>query len=102
MACRLVKETHIRFALVALIPALAFWGLDAFYLRHGRLFRQLYTLNRSRRVIEVDIAGAEKKIRQAEFFLWHLENASKEYRHEVGNTEPMEFYFSACLSAAQS
>ena len=27
---------------IALIPALAFWGLDAYYLRQERLFRALY------------------------------------------------------------
>jgi len=36
------KETEAKFALIALLPALAFWGLDAFYLRHERLFRRLY------------------------------------------------------------
>ena len=30
------------FLLIALIPALAFWGLDAYYLRQERLFRALY------------------------------------------------------------
>jgi len=29
-------------ALIALIPAVVFWGLDAYYLRQERLFRQLY------------------------------------------------------------
>jgi hypothetical protein len=29
-------------AAVALLPALAFWGLDAYYLRQERLFRALY------------------------------------------------------------
>lgn len=28
--------------LIALIPALIFWGLDAFYLRQERLYRKLY------------------------------------------------------------
>jgi len=27
---------------IAIFPALAFWGLDAYYLRQERLFRQLY------------------------------------------------------------
>ena len=31
-----------RFLLVALLPALTFWGLDAYYLRQERLFRKLY------------------------------------------------------------
>ena len=30
-------------AAVALLPALAFWGLDAYYLRQERLFRALYS-----------------------------------------------------------
>lgn len=30
------------YLLVALIPTLAFWGLDGYYLRQERLFRQLY------------------------------------------------------------
>ena len=30
------------FLLIALIPAVAFWGLDAYYLRQERLFRALY------------------------------------------------------------
>lgn len=32
--------THLIF--LALIPALIFWGLDAYYLRQERLFRKLY------------------------------------------------------------
>jgi hypothetical protein len=36
------KDSEARFALVALLPALSFWGLDAYYLRYERLFRQLY------------------------------------------------------------
>jgi hypothetical protein len=49
----------------------------------------------------IDFAGAEKKLRQAEFFLHHLVQASAEMK--AGHpTEPLEFYFSACLTAAQS
>lgn len=36
------KEAEARFALVALLPAMSFWGLDAYYLRYERLFRRLY------------------------------------------------------------
>jgi hypothetical protein len=54
-----------------------------------------------------DIAGAEKKLRQAEFFLAWLDEASKEYqggnpRGGANDAERLEFYFSACLTAAQS
>lgn len=33
---------EVGFALLALLPALVFWGLDAFYLRQERLFRALH------------------------------------------------------------
>jgi hypothetical protein len=36
------NDTNPSFALIALFPALAFWGLDAYYLRQERLFRKLY------------------------------------------------------------
>ncbi len=35
-----------RFIVVALYPALAFWILDAYYLRQERLFRDLYDMVR--------------------------------------------------------
>jgi hypothetical protein len=37
-----VAEEKRRFAFLALLPALALWGLDAFYLRQERLFRGLH------------------------------------------------------------
>lgn len=36
------KEGDFRYFLVALVPAIAFWGLDSYYLRQERLFRKLY------------------------------------------------------------
>ena len=36
------KDTDPRFAVLALFPAMAFWALDAYYLRQERLFRELY------------------------------------------------------------
>jgi hypothetical protein len=57
---------------------------------------------------KADIAGAEKKLRQAEFFLGWLEQTSKEIAYQganpgrSGEPEHLEYYFSACLSAAQS
>jgi hypothetical protein len=36
------KDTDLRFSVLALIPPLIFWGLDAYYLRLERLFRALY------------------------------------------------------------
>ena len=36
------KDSSRAFAIIALFPALSFWGLDAYYLRQDRLFRKLY------------------------------------------------------------
>jgi hypothetical protein len=36
------KTENSRFLLVAGVPAIFFWGLDAYYLRQERLFRHLY------------------------------------------------------------
>jgi len=36
------KGTERRFAIVAYLPIVAFWLLDAYYLRQERLFRALY------------------------------------------------------------
>jgi hypothetical protein len=50
------KETSRAYALVALGPALIFWGLDAYYLQRERLFRMLYDHVRS------DLIGASSSI----------------------------------------
>lgn len=36
------NDARAAFAAVALLPALSFWGLDAYYLRQEHLFRKLY------------------------------------------------------------
>lgn len=36
------KEANAAYIFVGLLPALAFWGLDAYHLRQERLFRALY------------------------------------------------------------
>ena len=35
-------KSNLIFAILALFPALSFWGLDAYYLRQEKLFRKLY------------------------------------------------------------
>jgi len=37
-----VNNPSVYLIFIAIFPALAFWGLDAYYLRQERLFRQLY------------------------------------------------------------
>lgn len=36
------KDEAVDFAFIALFPAVMFWGLDGFFLRQERLFRELY------------------------------------------------------------
>ncbi len=36
------NQSCVALAAVALLPAVTFWGLDAYYLRQERLFRRLY------------------------------------------------------------
>lgn len=54
----------------------------------------------------VDIDRATKKLRQAEFFLWHLTDASRAWsgnpRAQGDAAEQLEFWFSACLSSTRS
>lgn len=37
-----VKDSNTRFVMVAFLPSVVFWVLDAYYLRQERLFRKLY------------------------------------------------------------
>jgi len=41
------KDANLKFAALALFPALSFWAADAYYLRQERLFRRLYDHIRS-------------------------------------------------------
>jgi hypothetical protein len=46
------KDSSPGFAIIAFYPALAFWGLDAYYLRQERRFRALYDAVRKDVVVE--------------------------------------------------
>lgn len=37
-----VKDSNTRFIMIAFLPVLTFWMLDAYYLHQERLFRKLY------------------------------------------------------------
>ena len=50
------KETNHQFWLIALVPALTFWGLDAYFLRQERLFRFLYDDVRLKEEAEIDFS----------------------------------------------
>jgi hypothetical protein len=44
------------FVLIAFLPAIVFWGLDAYYLRQERLFRALYNDVASKKEEEIDFS----------------------------------------------
>lgn len=48
------KKGRPEYVLVAFIPAMAFWGLDAYYGRQERLFRRLYDAVRTAPSSEVE------------------------------------------------
>jgi hypothetical protein len=61
-------------------------------------------LEAARRAAPPDVPGAEWKLRQAQFFLNHLQHAAPPTGSEISGEalEALKNYFSACLSATQS
>jgi len=49
-----LKDLSSVYLYLAILPALAFWGLDAYYLRQERLFRELYNSIRKTKRKEID------------------------------------------------
>jgi len=47
------RDSQALFVYLAYFPAIAFWGLDAYFLRQERLFRRLY--DRVRQLDETDV-----------------------------------------------
>ncbi len=69
--------------------------------------QKLQGTNRRVRRTTVDIGNADMKLRQADFFLSHLEAAPRQIAKSLARATPdqseiLHYYFSACLSAAQS
>ena len=50
------KESNQKFAWLALIPAVVFWGLDGYFLWEERLYRQLYDQVRRRGPSKIDFS----------------------------------------------
>lgn len=49
-----LKDLSSSYLYLAILPALAFWGLDAYYLRQERLFRELYDSIRKTKRKDID------------------------------------------------
>jgi hypothetical protein len=62
-------DSRQEFAFLALLPAIVFWGLDAYYLRQERLFRKLYDdiraapLGTLKDTFSMDTSPYESKVR---------------------------------------
>ncbi|QDT25133.1 hypothetical protein Enr10x_04270 [Gimesia panareensis] len=50
------KDTDIRYILIAYVPTIAFWILDAYYLQQERLFRDLYKQVASKQEGDIDFS----------------------------------------------
>lgn len=48
------KEADKMYFLIAYVPIIVFWGLDAYYLLQERLYRSLYNKVRNMKEIEID------------------------------------------------
>lgn len=49
-----LKDLSSSYIYLAILPAFAFWGLDAYYLRQERLFRKLYDSIRKTKRKDID------------------------------------------------
>ncbi|MBN2101984.1 MAG: hypothetical protein JW716_03885 [Candidatus Aenigmarchaeota archaeon] len=59
-AVSITKNQNL-FLILALLPAIAFWGLDSYYLRKEKLFRELYNFVRMRDKSLIDPYSLETK-----------------------------------------
>lgn len=50
------KDADANFVIVAYLPAISFWVLDAFYLAQERLYRALYDEVRAKAEVEIDFS----------------------------------------------
>jgi len=56
-----LKDLSSAYLYLAILPAIAFLGLDAYYLRQERLFRKLYNLVRKTKREEIDPYSLDTK-----------------------------------------
>lgn len=64
------SETQVRFAVLALLPAIAFWVLDAYYLRQEHLFRNLYDRIRTAPDVELSADPYSMSTKNVEQVSW--------------------------------
>ena len=60
-----LNKLSYKYLFLAILPAIAFWGLDAYYLYQERLFRELYDHVRKNKKESIDFYSLDtKKVRQ--------------------------------------
>lgn len=57
------RDANVRFVLLAYIPAVAFWGLDGYFLAVERAYRRLYDRVRQQSDEEIDFGMGVNKIK---------------------------------------
>ncbi|WP_085507154.1 hypothetical protein [Thalassobacillus devorans] len=72
-----VKDMDSNFIVIALIPTITFWLLDAFYLRQERLFRELYDDVRINNKDKIDFSMSTKP---------YIKNVDKWFRVCISRT----------------
>ena len=66
----LARDGRLEFAYVALVPVLAFWGLDGYFLQQERLFRGLYDKARVLTEEEIDFSMSVREIGREGGWTW--------------------------------
>lgn len=61
------KEGDSIFALLAIIPALVFWGLDGYYLATERLYRKLFEIVRKKDNSEIDFSMTTSNLNEKSY-----------------------------------
>ena len=66
----LARTRHVEIAYVAVLPVVAFWGLDGYFLWQERLFRALYNHVRRRRESDIDFSMDIRPFRTNYAWTW--------------------------------
>ena len=62
-------DSHVEFALLAIIPVIFFGTLDAFFLWHERLFRELYNEVRQKELASINFDMDLERFKRIRFYL---------------------------------
>lgn len=54
-----VKDSNIKFVIVAYFPTIVFWVLDGYFLYQERLFRKLYDITRNKKSVDYSMNTKE-------------------------------------------